>query len=65
MEYNPLPMKEGQQIQFYDMRVDPKNFPPPDDSMKLKQFTGRKFRDLEEEPLCELPDTAIETTSIE
>jgi hypothetical protein len=43
--------------------LDQKNFPPKpaDESMTLKQFTGRKFRDVEAE--CESPDTNTKKTS--
>jgi hypothetical protein len=45
--------------------LDQKNFPPKptDESMTLKQFTGRKFRDTEAE--CESPDTNTAKTSPE
>jgi hypothetical protein len=45
--------------------LDQKNFPPKptNESMTLKQFTGRKFRDTEAE--CESLDTNTAKTSPE
>ena len=70
-QYKPLPTQVGglgglgYHTVIGNMHVDPKNFPPPpaDDSMKLKQYTGRKFRDVEE--TCESPDTNTKKTSNE
>jgi hypothetical protein len=56
-----LPMKSGGQSQTY--MFDGSAPTPP--SMTLKQFTGRKFRDVEETPLCESPDTSTEKISNE
>jgi len=78
--YKPLPMPCGGQYQIFDaqdkpigvkwtMHLDPKKFPPQptDRSMTLKQFKGRKFRDIEldVEETCESPDSSIKTTSNE
>jgi len=75
-EVKGMPVASGKQIQMYTYstegtvgtasflkQLDKKNFSPKpaDASMTLRQFTGRKFRDIED--ICESPDTNTEKTS--
>jgi len=64
-----LPMTPGVQTQIYDYNTmgSPAegmwtNSTPAPKGMTLRQYTGRKFRDVEVEP-CGLPDTNTEKTS--